>query len=184
MSTTRTESMTIASRYAAAMFALADAEGTSEPIAQELNTIAAAMQNDPALANFLKNPLVDRATKAQALSEIAKKAAKLTRQSLSTLAEQGRAELLPYVAQAFASLVAKGKGELVAEITSARPLTAAMEKQIADALKKATGKTVKMEMSIDPSVLGGVRVKLGSQLMDATLSGALSRMKTNLLNAS
>jgi F-type H+-transporting ATPase subunit delta len=176
--------MNIAGRYATALFALTEAARASDTVAAELSTLASAVKEDAAFDAFLRNPLIGRDVKSHALQDIAQKGEALTKQSLITLAEQGRAELLPYVAEAFAAQVAQAKGELVAEVTSARALAPAIEKQIADALKKATGKTVRMELHQDPAVLGGVRIKLGSLLLDATLAGALDSMKTRLLNAS
>lgn len=182
MSISRTDALAIASRYATAMFDLTEDAGESDTVTEEFTALAQAVSNSEALGMFLKNPLIAASVKAQALQDLAKKGRRLTKQSLATLAEQGRAELLPYVAEAFARKVSEAKGELVAEVTSARPLSTAVEKQIAEALRKATGKTVQMQLKEDPSILGGVKIQLGSLLLDATLSGALAGMRAKLLN--
>ena len=183
MTVSRTDALAISSRYATAIFALTEAANASDAVAGELSALAEAITQNAALEAFLKNPLIGRDAKAAALVELAKKSHALTKQALATVATQGRAELLPYVAHAFAKRVAEAKGELMAEITSARPLTAAVEKQIADALKKATGRTVQMRMKQDAALLGGVKIQLGSLLLDATLSGALDGMRTRLLQS-
>ena len=183
MTISRTDALAIASRYAAAMFALTEEKGVSSDVAEEFAALADAVRNHEALSAFLKNPLIGRNAKAAALFDLAKKSHALTRQSLETLAEQGRAELLPYVAERFTALVTQAKGELMAEVTSARALSTAVEKQIADALKKATGRPVQLQLKEDPALLGGVKIQLGSLLLDATLAGALDGMRTKLLNA-
>ena len=184
MTVSRTEALKISARYSAAIFALTEAAQASDAVAEELSALATAVTENEALAQFLKNPLIGRETKAAALHDLAKKFHTLTKKSLATLASQGRAELLPYVAEAFAKQVALAKGELMAEVTSARALSAATEKQIADALYKATGRSVQIQMKQDPAVLGGVKIQLGSLLLDATLQGALDGMRNQLLNAS
>ncbi len=181
MTTSRTDALAIASRYAAAIFALSEEANKSDTVAEELTALGQAVAASEALDSFLKNPLVGRDAKSAALLELAAKGHTLTKQALATIADQGRAELLPTIAETFAKLVAEAKGELTAEVTSARPLSAAVEKQIADSLKKATGKPVQMTMKEDATVLGGVKIQLGSQLLDATLAGALDTMRTRLL---
>ncbi len=78
--------------------------------------------------------------------------------------------------------MAEHEGTVVAEVTSARPLAKAIEAQLRESLAKATGKQVTMHLHEDASVLGGVAIRIGSHLLDATLAGALSGMRTKLLS--
>ena len=181
MSTNRTESLAIASRYATAMFDLAVAAKKADVLVGEMSAMAAAVKSSDELAAALANPLTSRTAKAALLTQLAAKGDKLTQQSLSTLAEQGRAEILPYVAELLQAKLAKHKDAVMAEVTSARPLSKAVEKQILDALQKATGKEVQMTLKENPDVLGGVSIRLGSTLLDATLAGALNTMRAELL---
>ena len=180
MSISRTDAAAIASRYATAIFALAEEAKASDTVSDELLTLSRAVKESPALAQMLKNPLAGRDAKSGVLVMMAHKGHALTRQVLQTLAEQGRAELLPQVAEALAARVAAERGQITAEVTSARPLAPAVEKQIAEALKKATGKDVNMNLTQDPAVLGGVSIRIGSLLLDATLQAALNDMRNKL----
>lgn len=181
MSTSRTDSLAIASRYATAMFELAVDAKKETVLVQEISAVAEAAKADEAFHSALSNPLLSREAKADILTKIAARGDKLTQQSLKTLAEQGRAEILPYVAELLEQMLAKHQGAVVAEVTSARPLNKALEQQITDALKKATGKDVQLTLKEDPELLGGVSIRMGSYLLDATLAGALNNIRAQLL---
>ena len=184
MSISRTEDIAAARRYATAVFALATEASKQEKIVEELSVLAEAVAENAELRQVLANPLVGRAEKAAVLSALAAKGTDLTKRAVETIAKGGRATLLPVIAELLRAELAAQKGELVAEVTSARPLAAAMQKQIADALTKATGKKVQMQLKEDPSVLGGVAIQMGSLKLDATLSGALNNLRGQLLAAS
>lgn len=181
MSSNRTESLAIASRYATAIFDLAVEAKNEAAVVAAFEALAAAVKENTELRDALANPLLSRAAKGELLVGLAKKADALTQQSLTTLAEQGRAEALPYVAELLVAKLAKHQGAVVAEVTSARPLNKAVEQQIQSALEKATGKEVQLSLKEDPAVLGGVSIRMGSYLLDATLSGALTNMRAQLL---
>lgn len=181
MSSNRTESLAIASRYATAMFELAVKAKKADTLVDEMNTLAAAVTGNAELAAALANPLSSRDAKGDMLAKLAAKGDKLTQQSLATLAAQGRADILPQVAELLTAKLAKHKDAVVAEVTSARPLNKTVEKQIQTALEKATGKEVQMTLKEDAAVLGGVSIRLGSYLLDATLAGALNSMRAQLL---
>lgn len=171
----------IASRYATAIFALAGEAKKAELVVDEISQLANAMQENDALRTAMKNPLIARETKGEILLALAKKAHKVTAQSLETLAKQGRADLLPQVAESLRLKLAESKNETRAIVESARPLSAAMQKQLVEALSTATGKEVQLELKENPALLGGVAIQIGSRRLDASLSAALSTMKRELL---
>ena len=181
MSTNRTESLAIAGRYATAMFDLAVEAKKEEVLVSEFNDLAAAVKGSAELATALSNPLLSRGAKADVLAALAKKGDKLTQQSLATLASGGRAEIIPVVAELLTHKLAAHRGAVEAQVTSARPLSKDMEKQIQAALEKATGKKVQLTLAQDPEVLGGVAIRVGSYLLDATLAGALNTIRGQLL---
>ena len=183
MSITRTEDIAAARRYATAIFSLAADAGKEEKIIEEISTLAAAVSENENLSSALANPLVGRAEKSAVLEALAAKADSLTKRALATIASGGRAILLPVIAELLRTELAATRGEVVAEVTSARPLAASMQKQIADALAKATGKKVQMQLKEDASLLGGVAIQIGSLRLDATLSGALNNLRGQLLAA-
>ncbi len=181
MSTHRTHSLPIARRYAAALFALANEAGAAPAVTAEFQALARAIETHTDLAEVLASPLVSHAEKAAVLTGLMAKAAPLTTQALATLAEAGRASLVPLVAEQLKTLLDARQGEVEAVVTSARALPASTQQQLAQALANATGKTVRLKLKENPAVLGGVAVELGSLKLDATLAGALADMKHQLL---
>lgn len=181
MSASRSSETTVASRYATAIFDLAGAAKKLETVVEELTAIGAAIAESDELMRALKNPLISKEKKADVLAALAKKGDKITLQALKTVADQGRAELLPKVAEQLRARLAADKGELIAEVESARPLPATVQKQLADSLSKATGKVVHLNLKENPELLGGVAVQIGSQRLDASLSAALNHMRRELL---
>lgn len=181
MSASRSSETTVANRYATAIFSLASEGKKLETVVEELSALGRAIAGNAELASVLKNPLIAKEKKAEVMTALAKKADKVTLQALNTIAEQGRADLLPKIAEQLRAKLAAGKGELIAEVESARPLSAAVQKQLADSLSKATGKVVHLNLKENPELLGGVAVQIGSQRLDASLSAALNHMRRELL---
>lgn len=181
MSTNRTEEIQIARRYVSAIFALAAEAKKEAAVVSEFAALAKAMDDAPALAEALNSPLVTHAQKAETLAALAKGASPITLNALKTLAEAGRAALIPTVATQLREALAEQLGELEAVVTSARALPAATQKQLEKSLATATGKKVNLQLKEDESVLGGLLIELGSLRLDATLSGALNDMRQQLL---
>lgn len=181
VSISRTDAIAAARRYATAIFALAAEVGQEAVVTAELSTLAAATESHAELRAALANPLISRTEKSSVLAAMAASAAPLTQRSVAVVAGGGRAEILPAIAEVLRGMLAEKQGQLVAEITSARPLSPTIQKQLGEALAKATGKTVQMQLTEDESVLGGVAIQLGSMRLDATLAGALSTMRAELV---
>lgn len=181
MSASRSSATAIAARYSSAIFALAADAKKADDVVGEISTIAAAIAENQELASALSSPLVSKAKKADVLAALAKKANKVTLQALATVAEQGRADLLPAIAESLRTKLAAEKGELIARVESARPLPESVKKNLVESLSKATGKTVQLELKENPELLGGVAVQIGSQRLDASLSAALTHMRRELL---
>ncbi len=181
MSISRTDAIAAARRYATAIFSLATESKQETLVVEEISTIGAAIASHAELAAALANPLIHRTQKAAVLAALAKSGSSLTQRAIATIADGGRAEIIPVIAELLRAELAAQKGELVAEVTSARALAPAMQKQLNAALTKATGKDVQMQLKEDPSVLGGVMIQLGSLRLDATLAGALNTMRVELV---
>lgn len=181
MSINRTDALQISRRYATAIFALAaEAKKTAE-VTKEFSVLAAAIIADAPLADILANPTIANENKAGILSALMKKADALTLRALDVVVAGGRCDLIPTIAQQLHDMHVAEQGEVEATITSARALSAATQKQLAASLALATGKKVQLKLENDPAVLGGVRIELGSLRLDATLAGALSNMRAQLL---
>ncbi|MFZ4540938.1 MAG: ATP synthase F1 subunit delta [Rickettsiales bacterium] len=181
MSTNRTDALHIARRYATAIFDLALEAKKEETVVAEWLTLSAAITQNANLSDALENPVVTVAQKAATLQALIARGDQLTQRAVATVAEGGRAALIPVIAQDLRSRLAAHQGELEALVISARALSATTQKQLVQSLTKATGKTVQLKLKEDPSVLGGLCIELGSLRLDATLSGALNSMREHLL---
>ncbi|MFZ4125663.1 MAG: ATP synthase F1 subunit delta [Rickettsiales bacterium] len=183
MSTSHTERLTIASRYAEAIFALSLAAKKEQEVVGAIVALSQALGAHDAAKNLLANPLLSRSLKSGVLVELLAKADKIAADSVRVIAEQGRAELLPEIAELLAKKLTAHKGELNAHVTSARALSAIEQKEVAAALTEATGKKVNLTLTEDAAVIGGLKVRVGSHLLDGTVETALKRMRQQLLAA-
>lgn len=178
MASNRKDALTIARRYATAIFSQALEAKKESDVVADFVALAEAIRGSAPLARALASPLVPREEKSAVLSALAKSAEKLTQRALEVIGDAGRGELLPDIADALEATLREHRGELVAVVTSARPLPAATQKQIKEAIAKATGKPVEVELAENEALLGGLTVQLGSLKLDASLSGALSQLRS------
>ena len=181
MGASRSSVSVLANRYATAIFTLAEAAGNEADVVQEISAVAEAIAATPELRAALSSPLLGRDAKAELLAKLAAKGNTLTQQALAAMAHQGRAAVIPAIATALQAKLSIARGELVAQVESARPLTESVRKQLAESLSKATGKTVQLALKENPELLGGVAVQIGSARLDASLAAALNTMRKSLL---
>lgn len=171
--------VTIARPYASALFDLAqdakDIAGVEKALDGLLNTI----NNSEEFSHFLDSPVVSGDEKKAVVEALIKKAkAKgLTANFLNLVAKNGRLFALPAMISQFKALAAKDRGEVHAEVTSAQPLSKAHQDALSKALKKKIGKDVTLEQHVDADLIGGLIVKVGSQMIDSSLKTKLTAMK-------
>jgi F-type H+-transporting ATPase subunit delta len=169
----------IARPYAAALFDLAKSEGSIDAVEAGLVDIQKVAAESDDFRRFLRSPVIAADDKATAVDAILAKAntnatvAKLVK----VVARNGRLFALPAIIKAFQALAASDRGEVSADVTSATPLTGAQLKTLADTLKQKVGKTVTLTEHVDPSLIGGLVVKVGSQMIDSSLKTKLTAMK-------
>ncbi len=175
----------VAVRYAQALFGLAKEAGETEKTGADLERLGQLLEQSDDLARFIASPLLDKRAQAQGLAAVMEKleAGKLARDFVQLVAVKGRLALLPEMIAAYQALMAQERGEVSALVTSAAKLTAAQEKKIAEALKAALGKDVQIENAIDPSILGGLIVRVGSRMIDTSIKTRLNTLKTMLKGA-
>jgi F-type H+-transporting ATPase subunit delta len=174
------DATSISRRYATAIFALAAEAKSDATVVGEMEVLARAITGHAPLAETLANPLVSNSQKAKVLAVLISKADTLTQRAVAIVAEGGRASLIPAISTRLSDMLREAQGEVEAVVTSARALSATTKKQLLQSLTKATGKTVKLNLKEDASVLGGLRVEVGSMRLDATLAGALNAMREQL----
>lgn len=171
--------MQIARPYAQALFDIAQGDNSIDRIEQGLVAFAALSEESADFARFLRSPVISSDEKANAVEAILSKAAAdpTVANFVRVVAANGRLFALNTIIKAFRDLAAKARGETSAEVTSAVPLSPAQLESLAATLKAKIGKTVTLIEHVDPSLIGGLQVKVGSQMIDSSLKTKLTAMK-------
>jgi len=175
----------VGGRYAQALFDLAKDQGVLAPVESDLKSLKAAIQDSRDLRLLLQSPAFSSEDKGKGLQAIADTAgfSTTTRKFLGLLTANSRAAALPAVIVAFERLAADARGEVQAQVTTALPLTAAQARGVAQALRQALGKDPQIETRVDSAILGGIKVRVGSRLFDASLRSKLDSLKFALKRA-
>jgi F-type H+-transporting ATPase subunit delta len=170
----------LAGRYASALFDLARDAGSIATVESSLTQLTAALAESADLTALVTSPLVgrDEAAKGVAAVATALKLDALTTRFLGVLAGNRRLADLPQMIRAFGQLTAAHRGEVSAEVTTAHPLDADQLAALKAQLKSRVGRDVAVQTKVDPAILGGLVVKLGSQLIDASIRTRLNTLAT------
>lgn len=168
----------LSGRYATALFGLALDEKAIDAVSESLAALKAALTESVELRNLTTSPVV---TRAQATATIAAVAASmgldpLTSKFLGVLAQNRRLGQLGAVIRAFGQLAAAHRGEITADVTSAHPLSATQVKALKAKLKTQLARDVAVELTVDPSILGGLIVKIGSRQIDGSIRSKLNTL--------
>ena len=174
-----------ARRYAKALLQIGDRQGNVPQLHKELDTVAEAVAANTDLSRLVASPLVLPVKKAEVFEAIlaTAKVSQTLRHFFRVVAEAGRLNLLPELQRTFADLVDERAGILEAQVSSAQPMTEAQSQALMASLGRRTGKAIRLTWSQDPSLLGGLKVKIGSTVLDASIRGQLRQLKTQLLSA-
>jgi F-type H+-transporting ATPase subunit delta len=180
-----TKASNVGERYAQALFDLANDEKSVIAVEADLKSLKGALAESRELKLLLASPAFSSEDKAKGLGAVAAKAKfhATTRKFLGLLAANGRARSLASVITGFEALSATARGVVAAKVTTAVPLSAAQNRGVAAALRQALGKDPEIETRVDPSILGGIRVQVGSRLFDASLRSKLDSLKFALKRA-
>jgi len=174
----------IARRYATAFFALASEAGQMDQISKDLETVAAILASGGDMDAFLHNATLRREDQAKALTAIAQhyKLSPLTSKLLGTVAQKRRLPELAGIVAAVQEKIADFRGEVTADVTAAQALDQEQINEIAASLKQVLGKNVNVNLTIDPSITGGLIIKVGSRLIDSSVKTKLERLHRALKN--
>ena len=172
----------VAERYASSLFELALEAGSVEAVGAELDQFQRLIDESADLKRLIVSPVFSAEDQAKAISAIADKAGikGLVANFLKVVASNRRLFAVPGMIRAFRVIAARHRGEVTAEVTSAHALTVAQETELKAALKGVTGKDVAIAVTVDPSILGGLIVKVGSRQIDTSLRTKLSTLKLAL----
>lgn len=165
-------------RYATALFELARDTRAIDAVEASLATVRQALTESSDFALLTKSPLLARADAAKAMASVAKvlKLDATTTKFLGVLAENRRLGQLPAIIRAFKTLASAHRGETSAEVISAHPLSKGQVTELKDQLRKRLGREVSVDLSVDPSLLGGLVVKIGSQMIDSSIKTRLNTL--------
>lgn len=168
----------LSGRYAIALFDLAREEKSIETVETNLAALRAALDESPEFKALTTSPLV---TRAQAKAAVAATAQSMgldatTTKFLGVLADNRRLAQLPAIIRAFRQLAARHRGETTAEVASAHPLTDDQVTELKQQLRQRVGRDVTVDLSVDTSLLGGLVVKIGSQMIDSSIKTRLNAL--------
>ena len=168
----------LAGRYASALFGLARDERQIDAVGRSLELLVQALADSRDFSTLVESPLVGRKDAGKAFDAIAAQLAldPITTNFLGVLARNGRKRELRAVARLFKRLAADHRGETTADVTTARPLNDDQVAQLKQQLRTRAGRDVTLEMQVDPSILGGIVIKLGSHMIDASIRTKLNRL--------
>lgn len=166
----------LAGRYASALFDLARESNAIDSVQKSLSVLKTALADSADLSALVSSPVVGRSDAAKAIAAVAKalKLDSLTAKFLGVLADNRRLADLSGMIDAYNAIVAAHRGEVTAKVTSAHPLSAEQLKALAANLKTRVGRDVQIATTVDPAILGGLVVQLGSQLIDGSIRTRLN----------
>ncbi|WP_426438703.1 F0F1 ATP synthase subunit delta [Bradyrhizobium genosp. P] len=175
----------VSGRYATALFELARDEKSVDEVKADLERFEALLTESADLSRLVRSPVFSAEAQLRALTAVLDKAgiSGISAKFLKVLTANRRLFAVTDVIRAYRALVAKFKGEATAEVTVAEPLNDKNLDALKTALKSVTGKDVALNVKVDPSIIGGLVVKLGSRMVDSSLRTKLNSIKNAMKEA-
>jgi len=172
----------VADPYAEALLDLAKSNGTLKETTNDMNIVSQFLANSSDLKKFLGNPLITKIAKKNVVKDIlGEQIDGRTLKFLLLLVERGRIEFLDSIAEKFLELSYKQESIEIAKVISSIQLSAEQQKEIAEKLKVITGaKQIKLALKVDPKLIGGFTIEIGSKLIDTSIRGQLNQIGTLL----
>ena len=172
----------MAGRYATALFELAAERHALDQVERDLATLEQALTASADLGRLIRSPVIGREDQGRAMAALAGKLGlgEITCNFLGVLAGQRRLGALPGVAAAFKRLLAVHRGEETAEVVSAVPLDEDELASVKSAVARYAGRPVQLSASVDPALLGGIVVRVGSRMIDASLKTKLQNLELSM----
>lgn len=169
----------LAGRYAAALYDIADTDGRLDVVAEDLRSLRRMTDDSADLRRLIRSPVVDRVEQAKAMRAVlaAAGANELTQRFIGVVAENRRLFALPAIIAAYLRRLADRRGEVVAQVTSAKPLSQAQVDKVTEQLRGSLGAKVVVDLKVDAGLIGGLVVQVGSKLIDDSLRTKLARLQ-------
>lgn len=172
----------VAERYASSLYELAAQAKSVDAVAKDLARFQDLIDGSDDLQRLIKSPVFSADDQSRSIEALITKAGikGLVSNFLKVVARNRRLFAVPAIVRAYGEIVARERGEVTADVTTAHKLTAEQEKELKAALSSVTGKTVTLNVTVDASLLGGLIVKIGSRQVDTSLRTKLSTLKLAL----
>ena len=169
----------LAARYAAALFDLADSRKELDAVASDLTSLRAMLRDSGDLQRLIRSPVLTRDAQARAMTALLQAAGSgdLVRRFIGLVAQNRRLFALPAMIDAYLAELARRRGEITAEVTAARPLDDRQRQAVAEAVQRAVGGRVSLDVKVDPALIGGLVVKVASRMVDSSLRSKLQRLQ-------
>lgn len=169
----------IAGRYAQAVFDLAREEGTLPAVEADLGTLEQALAESPDLRSLISSPIYSREEQGAALAALGQRMglSSVMQNVIGLMAQKRRLFVLPAMLSTLRALMAQARGEVQAEVVSAEPLSPEQAQRLADTLSASAGKAVRLQTRVDPSLIGGLVVRLGSRMIDTSIRAKLGQLQ-------
>ena len=169
----------VAERYAAALFDLADERRVLDEVASDLRELRAMLAGSVDLARLVRSPILTRGEQGKAVAALAERAgfSPLVRDFLAVVARNRRLFAVPAMIEAYLAKLAERRGEVTAEVTAARPLSETQLARLSEQLRRSVGRRVSVDARVDPGLIGGMIVKVGSRMVDGSLKSKLQRLQ-------
>lgn len=182
MATISDKEMGLAQVYAQAMLSLAESKGQSDALLEELLDLVKLLDQHPQWARVMTSPHVDAETRRKAIDKAFRgRASDMLTDALQIINRKGRLELIRAIVEAYRLAHEELRGEVDVHVRTAVPLSAALRDQVRDLAAKFSGKKPELFEEVDPSLLGGVSIRIGDDKFDATVSSRLKAAKADLL---
>ena len=169
----------LAKRYAAAMFELADERRTLDEVAADLRQLQAMLQASGDFLRLIRSPILSRSEQARAIGVVAERAglSSLVRDFLAVVAKNRRLFAIPAIIEAFLDKLAARRGEVNAQVIAAQSLSEAQLAALNEQLRRSIGSRVAVDVRVDPGLIGGMIVRVGSRMVDGSVKGKLQRLQ-------
>ncbi|WP_127115431.1 F0F1 ATP synthase subunit delta [Shimia sediminis] len=169
----------IAQRYATAVFQIAKESKTLADLESGLDDLSTALAESAELRDLISSPVISREDQGKAIAQIADKMGlqQMLKNVLGLMAEKRRLFVLPQLVEQLRAMLAEEKGEVTAEVVSAKALTKTQSEKLSKTLAARVGKDVKINAAVDESLIGGLVVKVGSKMIDTSIASKLSSLQ-------
>ena len=179
MSDTASNSAEIAARYATAIFELAKDSKKLPALGKDIKSLGDAIADSAELSDLMNSPIYSRDDQASSIGALAKKMglSDILGNALQLMASKRRLFVVPALLKQLTAMIADEKGEATAEVTTAKKLTKAQSDALAKTLSAKVGKKVQIDATVDETLIGGLIVKVGSQMVDSSIRSKLANLE-------